>query len=284
MFQVGQIYLRREIHQMYGGQHQTGICTPSDQPYIFLFTGGYGEKRGYVDGWTDDGTFSYSGHGQSGDMKFQRGNAAVRDHAANGKDLYLFETIGDGRVKYVGQMVYGGYRVIPDQPDANEILRNVIQFHLVELSVLQDAAVEEHVVPMIGESRAEYSAGEIFDTREDEEVSNQRAKLLAKARAAATKFTVLRRAHGKCEGCGAPAPFLTTQGDPYLEPHHVRRLTDGGADDPRWVIALCPNCHRRAHHSRDRVSFTAELKELLAAMTNESVLISGSETTNVKSK
>ena len=267
MFKVGQIYLRREIHQMYGGQHQTGICTPADQPYIFLFTGGYGEKRGYVDGWTDEETFSYSGHGQSGDMKFQRGNAAVRDHAANGKDLHLFETIGGGRVKYVGQMVYGGYRVVPDQPDANEVLRNVIQFHLVELSALQGAAIEDDVVPMIREIRSEYSAGEIFDTREDEETSHRIARLLAKNRADATKHTVLNRANGKCEGCGAPAPFLSKGGEPYLEPHHVRRLTDGGADDPRWVIALCPNCHRRVHKSLDSELFNAQLKARLASMT-----------------
>tara|TARA_R110000772_G_scaffold222322_2_gene332802 strand:- start:606 stop:920 length:315 start_codon:yes stop_codon:yes gene_type:complete len=33
----------------------------------------------------------------------------------------------------------------------------------------------------------------------------------------------------------------------YLEPHHIRRLTDGGPDDPQYVIALCPNCHREVH-------------------------------------
>src|ERR1700746_1774493 len=24
-----------------------------------------------------------------------------------------------------------------------------------------------------------------------------------------------------------------------------RRLSDGGPDHPRWVVAVCPNCHRR---------------------------------------
>jgi 5-methylcytosine-specific restriction protein A len=41
---------RRDIHAVYGGQQQGGICTPSDHPVIFLFTYGYG------DGWTDDGS------------------------------------------------------------------------------------------------------------------------------------------------------------------------------------------------------------------------------------
>lgn len=33
-----------------------------------------------------------------------------------------------------------------------------------------------------------------------------------------------------------------------LEPHHTRRLTDGGPDHPRWVGAACPACHREIHH------------------------------------
>jgi len=268
MFKVDQIYLRREIHQVYGGQHQTGICTPADQPYIFLFTGGYGEKRGYVDGWSDEGTFSYSGHGQAGDMKFQRGNVAVRDHAANGKDLHLFETIGGGRVKYVGQMVYGGYRVIPDQPDANEVLRNVIQFHLLELSSLPD----EHAIISTGhaiqESSEKYSDAELFDTSEDQETESLLAKQRAIARSEATRAMVLRRARGYCEGCGNVAPFQALDGTPYLELHHVRRKTDGGPGDPRWVIALCPNCHRRTHKSLDAELFNVELKAKLASMTS----------------
>ena len=64
------------------------------------------------------------------------------------------------------------------------------------------------------------------------------------------KVYVLRRADGTCEGCEQPAPFLTTAGRPYLEPHHTRRLSDGGPDDYHHVIALCPTCHRRVITAR----------------------------------
>jgi 5-methylcytosine-specific restriction enzyme A len=77
---------------------------------------------------------------------------------------------------------------------------------------------------------------------------------------------VLRRAHGTCEACGAPAPFLTTAGRPYLEAHHTRRLSDGGPDDPRWGIAVCPNCHRRAHYADDGEDFNEALKSKLATL------------------
>jgi 5-methylcytosine-specific restriction protein A len=67
-------------------------------------------------------------------------------------------------------------------------------------------------------------------------------------RSRAVRDYVLARADGVCESCGNPAPFIRASGDPYLEPHHIRRLTDGGPDHPRFVAAISPNCHREVHH------------------------------------
>jgi 5-methylcytosine-specific restriction protein A len=78
-------------------------------------------------------------------------------------------------------------------------------------------------------------------------------------RSAAVRVYVLRRADGACEGCGSDAPFTTRAGRPYLEPHHTRRISDGGPDDPASVIALCPTCHRRAHYATDAISYNDQL-------------------------
>jgi 5-methylcytosine-specific restriction endonuclease McrA len=60
---------------------------------------------------------------------------------------------------------------------------------------------------------------------------------------------VLARANGVCESCHAPAPFLrASDGSPYLEVHHRDRLADGGEDTVSNALALCPNCHRKAHY------------------------------------
>jgi 5-methylcytosine-specific restriction protein A len=225
-----------------------------------------GEKRGYIDGWTDEGTFSYSGQGQSGDMEFQGVNVAVRDHAANGKDLHLFENVGSGSVKYVGQMVYAGYQIIPNQPDRDGKLRKVIQFHLLELSAFQDESIYISPGQSVQEPEERYSNVSPFDTREDQETSSRAAKRHALVRSKATRSTVLARAGGRCEGCANPAPFNDVNGAPYHETHDIRRKSDGGPGDPRWVIALCPNCHRRAHKSLDSEIFNAELKAKLASM------------------
>jgi 5-methylcytosine-specific restriction protein A len=69
---------------------------------------------------------------------------------------------------------------------------------------------------------------------------------------------VRQQAGGKCEGCGEPAPFEKL-GNPFLEVHHVKHLAQKGSDRPSNAVALCPNCHRRCHHSSDRDEFTALL-------------------------
>jgi len=60
---------------------------------------------------------------------------------------------------------------------------------------------------------------------------------------------VLLRANGRCEQCNQKAPFLrASDGSPYLEVHHRRRLADGGEDVVENTVALCPNCHRKEHY------------------------------------
>lgn len=59
---------------------------------------------------------------------------------------------------------------------------------------------------------------------------------------------VLEKAKGICGGCGKDAPFQRRNGQPYLEVHHKKMLSDGGMDTVKNAVALCPNCHRFRHH------------------------------------
>lgn len=59
---------------------------------------------------------------------------------------------------------------------------------------------------------------------------------------------VKRRAEGKCELCGANAPFIDKDGKPFLECHHIKQLAEGGPDVIENAVALCPNCHRKTHY------------------------------------
>ncbi|EHK9054906.1 HNH endonuclease [Vibrio vulnificus] len=58
----------------------------------------------------------------------------------------------------------------------------------------------------------------------------------------------LYRAEGFCEKCQEKAPFIKrSNGEPYLEVHHIIPLSQGGLDILENVISLCPNCHREIH-------------------------------------
>jgi 5-methylcytosine-specific restriction endonuclease McrA len=63
---------------------------------------------------------------------------------------------------------------------------------------------------------------------------------------------VLYRASGVCECCKKSAPFnRDSDNSPYLEVHHKIPLAEGGDDTIENAIALCPNCHRQAHHGKN---------------------------------
>jgi 5-methylcytosine-specific restriction protein A len=67
----------------------------------------------------------------------------------------------------------------------------------------------------------------------------------------AVKAWVLQQAKGKCDSCEQPAPFNGSDGQPFLEVHHVRQLADNGSDTATNAVALCPNCHRELHYGEN---------------------------------
>lgn len=100
-----QIYNRRnDIHAIYGGNWQSGISPSANHPYIFIFSGKSGHQHGYKDGWDNPNVFSYTGEGQSGDMKFTKGNLALRDHKEKGKRVFLFESESTGYVRFKSEV------------------------------------------------------------------------------------------------------------------------------------------------------------------------------------
>ena len=256
---------RADIHQPYGGQQQGGISTPAGAPAIFLFTGKSGRSHGYADHFNGDGSFTYTGEGQAGDMQMVRGNAAIRDHAKNGKDLLVFETLGHGKpVKFIGVFGCAGWQVV-EQPDGKGTRRNAIVFALMPVGEIEDALAEAMPsVPTsslpIEQMRAEAIAAATVTAQE---ARSSVTSIFVRSKA--VRDYVLARAAGRCERCKSPAPFLTTNGTPYLEAHHIRRLTDGGPDHPSFVAAVCPNCHREAHHGSDSAIVNGELQALVTA-------------------
>ena len=125
---VGNEYKRSELHDAFGGNRQGGIASCAKADIVFLFSGETGEQYGYSDGWDGD-YFMYTGEGQTGDMVFARGNAAVRDHEQNGKRLILMQTTQPTFVKVVGEFACVDYEYF-EAPDKDNMSRRAIRFVL----------------------------------------------------------------------------------------------------------------------------------------------------------
>ncbi|MFJ5653866.1 hypothetical protein ACIQD5_11155 [Streptomyces microflavus] len=125
---------RVELHELYGGSSQNGISPSRTTNNILIFTApSSGHQHGYYDTWNEDGTFHYTGEGQTGDQKMIRGNKAIHEHRETGKRLRLFEG-ARGTVRYLGEWVLDPQRPYSEgeaPATGGGPLRKVIRFHLV---------------------------------------------------------------------------------------------------------------------------------------------------------
>jgi len=256
-FTPGETYHRVEdIHEKYGGNRYSGIAPCADYPYVFVFFGESGEWHGYDDELTDEGRFFYTGEGRDGDMTMDGGNAAIRNHKENDDELHVFESEeGAWQVTYVGEYEYEEH-YWTTLPDRNGNMRDAIRFELVPAGGLEmdvgTTDLDELSVESLREKAETSVSGETTTTTTSTSRTTYR-------RSDVVKEYALRVADGVCQGCGEEAPFLGTDGEPFLEVHHLYRRSDGGADHPDNVIALCPNCHRRVHYGQDGNRFNQQL-------------------------
>ena len=124
---------RTELQDRYGGRTQGGIGPSRKSPNVFVFSDPLaGEKHGYYDGWREDGAFHYTGEGQRGDQEMKSGNAAILNHADEGRALRVFMG-ARGVVTYEGEFELDSEQPYywTDAPETNDgPLRQVIVFRL----------------------------------------------------------------------------------------------------------------------------------------------------------
>ena len=145
----GELVRRVDLHAKYGGSGQNGISPCRESPNVLIFTDPHsGHFHGYVDTWAEDGTFRYTGEGQSGPQEFNRGNRAVRDHIEQGRHLRLFDG-ARGEVRYVGEFLLDEaqpYSYSQAPATNNGPMRQVIHFHLVRAERSEPIAVNTLLV------------------------------------------------------------------------------------------------------------------------------------------
>ena len=269
-FTVGQIYKRAvDIHERLGGSAQAGIVTFSQHPLIIAVTGSRDDNHPYSDKWAANGVFEYTGQGNVGDMKMQRGNRAIRDHVENGKDLLLFEYAGKGgMVKYLGQFACEAFRMNRELDRNNEERESIIfELRPIETSFIDDPIGDDHSAGSTQHTLKKMRERALNAAKTKPREANRSVTLYE--RSIIVRDYVLARANGRCEHCSEAAPFVRRNGTPFLEAHHIRRLTDGGPDDPRFMIGVCPNCHRAAHYSADKLSINKKMQAKVAKQETE---------------
>lgn len=273
MFELGQEYDRTRLLDFIGSkQRQTGIIWgPKQSGCVIVTSGGkHSKSAGYEDNSNPDGSWTYFGQGSEGDQDPERfankllieaqksvllfstrepTNDEFRKRGTRAK-LYRFEGVFNVRS-------YERYSPTTG-PRSGDVL---LLFHLMPAEV----SFGLHIA-----NRASSSASEDEYYFEEESFEELRLTLLSKdyrplagystgheyrrASELIKKYSRLR-ANGTCEYCDKPAPFVNTSGQPFLEVHHIHRLADDGPDIPTNVAAICPNCHREAHHGQNRERF-----------------------------
>ena len=133
MFEIGRIYHRqKDLHDIYGGNRQSGISSCANHPIIFLFTSPEGSQHGYFDRWESDQIFVYTGEGQFGDMELVRGNKAIQNHLQMRKQLHLFKKINRTEYIYEGEFEYVKHEFV-FRSDTENRSRKTIEFYLIRL-------------------------------------------------------------------------------------------------------------------------------------------------------
>ena len=210
-------------------------------------------KAIYEDRWENE-IFHYTGMGLSGDQSLSFAqNKTLNESKTNGVDVFLFEVFDPGKYIYQGKVILNSKPYVEKQPDIKQNIRNVWIFPLKLTDNITPSIIPKEVFQkkfVIREKKAKKLSDE-----------NLKKKVLSAPKKCGIRHVVSkqydrneelvefvkRRAKGFCQLCGNKAPFNNKNGDPFLEVHHIKWLSEGGDDSIENTVALCPNCHRKMH-------------------------------------
>jgi len=274
-FAVGKEYARQRLLDFVGSrQAQSGVIWGPKEPGCIICTSGgrHGKKAGYSDESLPDGSWWYFGQGMNGDQQLQ--NSANSKLASRQLSVLLFTTREPTAKEVAVQGGYGklfGYRGLFNVADHQPYIpatgiragNHLIRFRLVPAEEGEETQDDKSTLPQgLGPNRLQ----EWLRVATSQPVPIGLALVQYYQRCAQIRRYAKLRARGICEGCGTQAPFVSQDGTPFLEVHHLVRLADDGPDTPENVAALCPNCHRRVHHGSDRLAFNAGIAKSILAI------------------
>ncbi len=245
---------------------------PATPGCVIVTSGGrHGAKVGYSDEPLPDGSWWYFGQGRTGDHS--PGNPANRRLADGLQTVLLFTTreptAAEVRERGNYQKLFrfqGMFNACGHEPvvpkEGTRKGDRLLKFLLVPVT----GAMPTSAPGAAGPSTLAALREQLATTSRRGPAGSRPTIAQYRLRSSLVKRYALVRAGGKCEGCGSQAPFVDDSGNGFLEVHHINRLADEGDDAPENVAAVCPNCHRRAHYSEDRLAFQARLAAAVSSI------------------
>lgn len=283
MFIIHQDYDRADLLNFVGSkQAQSGIIWGKKEPGCVIVTSGGkgGESVGYEDVINPDGTILYIGQGAKGNQ--DSGLYANSLLYNKERSVLFFSTTeptskqvkarGNRRKRYKFE---GIYEVVECNvfmpafgPRINDQLlsfllipaKNIFNIPSTQLTKEEEVEVKETSLKELRKKIA------INNDVPNKGFSNIHEYFI---RSVALIKYARKRAEGYCELCKDPAPFIDTNDLPFLEVHHISRLSDDGPDHPNNVAAICPNCHREAHYGKNKDEIKDALYRIIIAKEDE---------------
>ena len=209
-------------------------------------------KNFYHDEWKD-GVLHYTGMGKNGDQVLVGNQNGTLYHSdTNGVNVHLFEVLEKSVYTYKGIVKLAAQPYQAAQETFDGEMRSVWIFPVKPVLDIEEWAIEIMEKEAVTLSNTELYIRVKEVKRESSKPRTVETKVYD--RDPYLKELVKRIAEGKCQYCGETAPFIDKNGEPYLEEHHVTWLARGGSDTIDNVVAVCPNCHTKAHVLDDDIT------------------------------
>ena len=209
-------------------------------------------KNFYHDEWKD-GVLHYTGMGKNGDQVLEGNQNGTLYHSdTNGVNVHLFEVLEKSVYTYKGIVKLAAQPYQAAQETFDGEMRSVWIFPVKPVLDIEEWAIE-----VMEKEAVTLSNTELYKRVKAVKCESRKPRTVETKvydRDPYLKELVKRIAEGKCQYCGETAPFIDKNGEPYLEEHHVTWLARGGSDTSDNVVAVCPNCHTKAHVLDDDIT------------------------------
>ena len=209
-------------------------------------------KNFYHDEWKD-GVLHYTGMGKNGDQVLVGNQNGTLYHSdTNGVNVHLFEVLEKSVYTYKGIVKLAAQPYQAAQETFDGEMRSVWIFPVKPVLDIEEWAIE-----VMEKEAVTLSNTELYKRVKAVKCESRKSRTVETKvydRDPYLKELVKRIAEGKCQYCGETAPFIDKNGEPYLEEHHVTWLARGGSDTIDNVVAVCPNCHTKAHVLDDDIT------------------------------